>query len=172
MTTIRTERLNLRPISPKDVDPLYALMSYPEVARMTGSWPIPADREFALSRCQPPEVTRGFVNGVWHEGEMIGMVFIIDQELGYAFSPPFWGQGYASEAATAAIDFGFEQYPWDEICAGVWIDNPASVQLLTKLGFENRPDTIGFCVARGEDLLSRQFALTRLRYESLRNNAA
>ncbi|WP_420860093.1 GNAT family N-acetyltransferase [Marivivens marinus] len=172
MDDLRTDRLTLRPVSPTDHEALFALMSWPEVARMTGSWPIPADRDFALERCQRIDPARGFVYGLWRGAEMVGQMGILEGEIGYAIAPPHWGQGYATEAAQVLLDRAFATYSWDEVMGGVWLDNPASMRVLQKLGFENRPDTVGFCKARGETLLSRRFALTRARYDSLRIGAA
>ena len=56
-------------------------------------------------------------------------------ELGYWIARPFWGRGYATEAAVALIDIaralGFTQLEGSH-----FLDNPASARVLEKLGFE------------------------------------
>jgi len=61
-------------------------------------------------------------------------------EIGYLIARPLWGQGYASEAATALVDWAFAQ---EEVCR-VWAscdaENLASARVLEKAGlvFEGR----------------------------------
>ena len=56
-------------------------------------------------------------------------------EVGYDFARPYWGQGYATEAARALIVFGFERMNLNRIEADLWKDNEASIRVLQKLGF-------------------------------------
>ncbi|WP_058835153.1 GNAT family N-acetyltransferase [Luteimonas abyssi] len=55
-------------------------------------------------------------------------------EVGYTFHPDAWGQGYASEAATAAIDWAFDHLGWDEVIHCIDPDNAASQALAHRLG--------------------------------------
>lgn len=56
-------------------------------------------------------------------------------EIGFHFLPPFWGAGYASEAARAAIAYAFDQLGTPALFAGHHPANAASRHLLTRLGF-------------------------------------
>ncbi|MEM6782391.1 MAG: GNAT family N-acetyltransferase [Bacteroidota bacterium] len=56
-------------------------------------------------------------------------------ELGYWVGVPFWGQGYASQAARLVAGFGFEQLGLKRVEAHVLEQNPASSRVLDKLGF-------------------------------------
>lgn len=56
-------------------------------------------------------------------------------ELVYHLLPSHWGQGFASEAAQAAIDYARQHLQPPRIVAGVHPDNPASHKVLQKLGF-------------------------------------
>ena len=49
---------------------------------------------------------------------------------------PFWGQGYATEAARAVIDYAFEEFGSTELRAGARVVNPASRRVLEKCGFQ------------------------------------
>ena len=55
-------------------------------------------------------------------------------ELGYWIGKPYWNQGYCTEAARAAIQFGFEQLELNRIFANHFVRNPASGRVMQKLG--------------------------------------
>ncbi len=55
-------------------------------------------------------------------------------EVGWRIARPFWGLGYAPEAAAAAIRFGFESLQLPEIEANVGIANEKSMRVMAKLG--------------------------------------
>jgi RimJ/RimL family protein N-acetyltransferase len=46
----------------------------------------------------------------------------------------WWGRGYATEAARASLDWGFEQLPVDEVVSLIQPDNAASIAVAEKLG--------------------------------------
>jgi RimJ/RimL family protein N-acetyltransferase len=46
----------------------------------------------------------------------------------------WWGRGYATEAARAAVDWGFEHLPVDELVSLIQPDNAASISVAEKLG--------------------------------------
>jgi RimJ/RimL family protein N-acetyltransferase len=56
-------------------------------------------------------------------------------EIGYWYGLPYWGLGYASEAAQALMDWGRDQLGAKAFVAGHFADNPASGHVLRKLGF-------------------------------------
>jgi RimJ/RimL family protein N-acetyltransferase len=58
-------------------------------------------------------------------------------ELGYWLAQPAWGHGFATEAAQAAVDFGFGVLGLARIYAQVLADNRASLRVLDKLGMVN-----------------------------------
>lgn len=55
-------------------------------------------------------------------------------EIGWRLAQPFWGRGYASEAADAALRVGFEQVGADEIVAFTATDNVRSRAVMDRLG--------------------------------------
>ena len=55
-------------------------------------------------------------------------------EVGWRVSRPFWGQGYAPEAAAASIRFGFEVLGLPEIVANTVAQNARSRRVMDKLG--------------------------------------
>ncbi|HEY0218505.1 MAG TPA: GNAT family N-acetyltransferase [Afipia sp.] len=57
-------------------------------------------------------------------------------ELGYCLGVDYWGQGFATEAARALIDFAFEEFSIDAIHSAARVLNPASRHVLEKCGFQ------------------------------------
>jgi ribosomal-protein-alanine N-acetyltransferase len=55
--------------------------------------------------------------------------------LAFYLAREFWGQGLASEAGRAFVDFGFDELKLARIVAAVEVGNAASVRVLEKLGF-------------------------------------
>ncbi len=58
-----------------------------------------------------------------------------DAELGYELDPDCWGQGYATEAASAMVQFGFDGLGLRRITSWCIADNAASSRVLERLGF-------------------------------------
>ena len=75
------------------------------------------------------------------EKQLIGgcRIAVLDQlnrggSIGYCFNRHFWGKGYATEAARALLDFGFEQLDLHRIFATCSSENIASARVLEKIG--------------------------------------
>jgi RimJ/RimL family protein N-acetyltransferase len=60
---------------------------------------------------------------------------LVDVDLGFAFLPRFWGNGYAFESASAVMSYGRKALGLSRIVAIVSQDNHRSAKLLEKLGF-------------------------------------
>jgi RimJ/RimL family protein N-acetyltransferase len=58
-----------------------------------------------------------------------------DVDVGFAFLPEHWRQGYAHESAAAVIGWGRDTHRLSRIVAITSLDNTASIGLLRKLGF-------------------------------------
>jgi RimJ/RimL family protein N-acetyltransferase len=70
-------------------------------------------------------------------------------EMGYWIGKPFWGQGFATEAARAALDWARRSWGRRALAAGHFPDNPASGRVLTKCGFLYTGEVRRkYCVAR------------------------
>lgn len=57
-------------------------------------------------------------------------------EIGYELQPAYWRNGYATEAVTKILSYGFNELGLTRVGAVVFIENDASNRLLTKLGFQ------------------------------------
>jgi RimJ/RimL family protein N-acetyltransferase len=76
-----------------------------------------------------------------NSGEMLGLVGLeacsrahASADLTFLLKVPFWGQGYATEAAGAVVWFGFKRLKLNRICATLLVRNTASARVLGKLG--------------------------------------
>ena len=59
-------------------------------------------------------------------------------ELGYLLARKVWGEGLATEAATACLKYGFEELKFKEVIAMTDLENVASQKVLEKIGFVKR----------------------------------
>ena len=160
---IKTDRLILRPIGDRDAQNISTLAGDIDIARMTSTIPYPypvisADFFIMTNRenrrrglCYNYAVTlrdndqlMGVV-GVFRRGEDTAL------ELGYWIGKPYWNQGYTTEACSAVLREAQQSLGVTRIVAGVFVDNPASLKVLRKLGFKSL-ETYGnwFSMARME----------------------
>jgi RimJ/RimL family protein N-acetyltransferase len=58
-----------------------------------------------------------------------------EADIGYELAPDCWGQGFATEAARAMVDFGFRELGLHRISSWCITDNTASARVLERLGF-------------------------------------
>jgi RimJ/RimL family protein N-acetyltransferase len=138
--TLQTERLTLRPITDDDLDALHAMLSDPEVMRYWSSLPhteLQQTRDWIAENRAGMAAGTSIEYGAVYQGKLIGRgTFWNGNEIGYLFDRAFWGQGFASEAMTAMIDFAFSCRDWVDIIADIDPRNEGSLKLLQRLGFE------------------------------------
>ena len=150
MIILETERLYFRPHEPGDREAYCAMEQDAEVRRYVGG--APRTREAAEGRfqgaLQPAQdrlrlwatvlkATGSYIGrcGVYphHEGQR---VIPGEGVLSYYLARAYWGQGLATEAATAFVRFGFEELRLRRIVTAVQAENRASLRVLEKLGFD------------------------------------
>jgi RimJ/RimL family protein N-acetyltransferase len=79
-------------------------------------------------------------------------------ELGYWIARPYWGRGYATEAARAVLEIA-RLLGHGRVLAGHFVDNPASGRVLRKAGFRPLGGTRRrFSAARGLEVESVEYA--------------
>jgi RimJ/RimL family protein N-acetyltransferase len=143
--TFETLRLRLRPYAEADIEQLVPLIGAREVAAMTLRIPHPYTEEdarnfFASSACED-EVRLAIT--LRADGRLIGGIGLrierqhLHAELGYWIGVPYWGNGYATEAARAMIRYGFEELKLHRIFASHFKNNPASRRILEKIGMHH-----------------------------------
>lgn len=59
-------------------------------------------------------------------------------ELVFHFAKKYWGNGYATEAAKACLEYGFKKLKTNKIIAGAHPENKASQNVLEKIGFTHK----------------------------------
>ena len=103
----------------------------------------------------------GMVGVDWREPET--------PELGYWLGVEHWGQGFATEAARAVIDFTFEEFDIEQLVSGARVANPASRNILEKCGFQWSGVELHRFEALGSSTPVDCFRLSRSVWASLKN---
>ncbi len=141
-----TERLVLRPPHVEDVDAISYLANNARVSSMLARMPHPYTRENAVD----------FVERV-RKGEMGNCIYAITQaetgifmgccgihpldrgdglEIGYWLGEPYWGHGFATEAAHALIDLAFRATAIERLRVSCHAINGGSRRVIHKCGFQ------------------------------------
>lgn len=142
-TTLRTDRLLLRPFAVGDVADAQSYRDDPEFARFLPHIPQPFTRKDAeafvtLNIAEPWDWSPTFA--VVLGGRVIGTVNLevkLDERaamLGYAIGRPWWGRGIAVEAAQAVMAWGIVTFTLTRVCASTDIRHLRSQRVLEKLG--------------------------------------
>lgn len=153
---MKTPRLTLRPVTPADAGRIAVLGGDWDVASMTGRIPYPYSEDAALhwvSGLADGEV----VFGIDNDGELIGICGYSPTgdaiaELGYWIGKPYWGNGFATEAAEALMGHGFTKAGVKRFTCAHFLDNQASARVAEKLGFRATGECTGWCEARQQHL--------------------
>ena len=138
-----TERLVLRIPRDDDVTELVELANNRRLAEMLGRLPNPyrvSDAHNFLSN-----IRTGAINGCTYaitlseSGAFIGCAGLENRahglEIGYWVGEPYWGRGYATEAAHALVDLAFRATDIDRLTVSCRVTNTASRRVAEKLGF-------------------------------------
>lgn len=140
---VRTQRLTLRPGWPEDAAALAEAIGHETVVRnlSRAPWPYPVEAaETFLAGFDDPAEPRFLVfehrDGAVRLIGGMGLSAWQDEpnELGYWLTPDAWGRGFATEAGRALLQAARAR-GIRRVTAGHFIDNPASGQVLRKLGF-------------------------------------
>ncbi|MFE7776282.1 GNAT family N-acetyltransferase [Streptomyces sp. NPDC057445] len=156
MTEIRTPRLILRRWTDDDLVPMAEINSDPEVMRWIDDGAVHDLEQTAedIERWEEEWDEEGF--GLFAveliaSGELIGFAGLSVPEylpevmpaveIGWRLGRPFWGQGYASEAAHAALEFALQDRGLDRVISIAHIGNQASENVMRKLGMVPERET-------------------------------
>ncbi len=148
---VETSRLILREMLPTDIDGMFELDSDPLVHTYLGSKPVQTRENSAqmIEKVRQQYINQGI--GRWAivekaSGKFIGwsgLKLYFDMsfngrsnfhDIGYRLIPRFWGKGYATEAALATLDYGFNILKLDAIVGLADVNNLASNTILKKIG--------------------------------------
>jgi RimJ/RimL family protein N-acetyltransferase len=144
---IETPRLWLRWPRASDIAPVTSFASLAHVARMTALIPHPyppgeAERFIMKARADNANGSALIlaITRKGSAGQTIGLLgahgtATADIEFGYILAPPYWGNGFATEAVKALASTVFSLTRANRILANSRVDNLASRRVLEKVGF-------------------------------------
>ena len=178
----QTERLLLRDFVAADLEAVHAYASRDDVCRFMPWGPNDEtasrafiDRALEEQTQTPREIyqlavietsTRRLIGGVglyiksWHNA---------DGFIGYVFHSDVWGRGYATEAAGALVDAGFQQLDLHRIWSTCDDENAASARVMEKLGWQQEGLLRQDVNLRGQWRDSRVLAILRDEWEEQRD---
>jgi len=138
---LETERLTLRAPRCGDVKAIASLANDRRIAANTARIPHPygvADAEQFIASVNKRDGETCFV--IMLGDRLIGACGLDPHddgpELGYWLGAPYWGRGFATEAARALIDHAFGELEHATLQAGARVSNPASRRVLEKCAFQ------------------------------------
>ncbi|MFJ5099950.1 GNAT family N-acetyltransferase [Streptomyces sp. NPDC088554] len=157
MTEIQTPRLLLRRWHDDDLVPMAEINADDQVMRWIGDGSVldPDQTAEKIEQWEDEWDEEGFglfAVELLASGELIGFAGLSVPEylpevmpaveIGWRLGQPFWGQGYASEAAHAALEFALQDRGLDRVVAISRPGNDASENVMRKLGMSLELDTV------------------------------
>ena len=148
---MKTERLNLRQWRDDDLDAWAEMNADPRVREFFPEVLTREQSAGSLAAFRDDIAGRGW--GWWAvevvaTGEFIGMAGLdpVDEELpfdgveiGWRLRRSAWGHGFATEAATAVLAYGFEELALTEVLAITAVGNVRSRAVMARLGMTHDP---------------------------------
>lgn len=144
--TLETERLRLRPLRRSDLDDYAALYADREVLRYLGGGPEPWDRRRSWRHM-------AFLLGHWRlagsgswaaerkgTGTFVGVIGFAEPEgwpgleLAWTLARRWWGNGYATEGARAALAHAFTVWRKEHVISLIHPENRASIRVAERIG--------------------------------------
>jgi [ribosomal protein S5]-alanine N-acetyltransferase len=145
-TEIETSRLVMRPFRSRDATAAFGWFGDPVVMRFVPSGPdtsVEQTRE-RIARYQEHQNTHGFSKWLILErqsGNAVGDSGLIEMQaygwidLGFRLAQPYWGKGFATEAAAAWVRAAFQDFHLNRLNAFAHVENAVSIHVLKKVGF-------------------------------------
>ncbi len=141
-----SKRLLVREISEKDQDDLYQILGDPEVMKFSVHGPDTRegilkfievtkkryDRDGVAQWAVIEKATGNFIGECGISVQTIDGVK--EYEIGYRFARPYWGQGYATEAAIACRDYGISTLGLNRFISIIESENERSIRVAEKVG--------------------------------------
>lgn len=146
---LETERLILRDFVIDDwqrvleyqSDPLYLRYNKwtertPEAVQEFVGWFLDQQEEVPRIKFQLAVVLKSNNRLIGNCGARMDKADDVEANIGYEYDPKYWNYGYATEAAHAIVDFGFDHFGLHRIWADLVADNIGSAHVLEKLGMK------------------------------------
>lgn len=175
--TLQTARLRLRPFSEADADALFALHSSAKVLRYWDSppWTEPSRAQRFIAACRQLEREgSGARLAIEHAADhvFIGWCCLVkwnpdyrSAAMGYCLADAAWGQGFATEAAGALLQWSFDTLNLNRVQAETDTRNAASARVLEKLGFRREGTLREDCIVNGDVSDSWVYGLLRRQWK-------
>lgn len=141
---LETDRLLLREWRKEDFEPIAGFLADPDVTRWLSGEPL-SRTDAWRSHCAVigQWYLRGY--GFWaverkSDRALIGRIGLNNPEgwpgleVAWTLGKPYWGAGYASEAARAAMNFGFLTQPVERLISVIHVDNKPSQAVAQRIG--------------------------------------
>jgi RimJ/RimL family protein N-acetyltransferase len=170
---LETERLHLRPWHVSDFEAFAAMMADPDVARYLSGSPLSRNEAWrSLAASVGQWHLRGY--GTWAverkaDRALLGRVGIIHPEgwpgieVGWTLAKSSWGNGFATEAAQAAVDYAFITLALERVISVIHPDNVASQKVAARVG-EKKGERIALEVG-GQTYPADIWAIARQEWE-------
>ena len=144
---LETDRLRLRRLTPGDAPFIFELVNEPSFIENIGDRNVRSEEDAVRYIQDGPMASYERYGYGLYKVELrqtstpIGICGPLKREtleypdIGFAFLPPFWGQGYALESSAAVMNYSREVLGLNDIAAITTPTNEPSIKLLGKLGF-------------------------------------
>ena len=153
---LTTQRLTLRAATPDDADATWQYRRLSDVAEWLTE--LPADHDSYQQSFADPErlaatvilEREGVIVGdfmlriedAWAQAEVRDKAHGTQAEVGWTLDPDHTGRGYATEAASALIDYCFKTLGVRRVVTGCFADNTSSVRLIERLGMRREEHAV------------------------------
>jgi ribosomal-protein-alanine N-acetyltransferase len=171
--TVTTERLILRKMLVSDAEDMYEYAQDPAVTQFL-LWEPHVNLKFTQSYLrfiQTQYAAAGFFDWALtlaENGKMIGTCGFaaIDTdnnsgEIGYVINPEYWGKGYATEALSRVLSFGFGVLGMHRMYVRIMAGNAASERVARKCGMRHEATFYSSLLVKGEYRTIKHFAILR-----------
>lgn len=145
--TLTTQRLNLRKITPLDLNVIFRLRSESSVLKYLN---MPAAKNLKAAEAYIEMISDGITKNQWilwgiemsSNHKLIGTICLWNwdianetAEIGFVLLPEYHKQGFISEATKSVLKFGFQSLGFQEIDGIVAPNNHPCIRVLNKFGF-------------------------------------
>lgn len=176
---ITTRRLELRPVRMADAEAFFDHARIPEVAQNAGFLPksISETRKYIRRsmaewrKAKPERMTFSILmkpKGAWIGSLELRWLYEGIGEIGFFIHPSHWGNGYATEAAKAAVNWAFGSGLAHRIQGSCWAKNAPSIRVLAKLGLRKEGRLRGYAKVGSTYQDDFLFGITILDWRRLR----
>jgi RimJ/RimL family protein N-acetyltransferase len=172
--TLETDRLRIRPYGDADIPELLPLIGTREVAattlRIAHPYTEQDARDFFELAKEPDKLWLAIT--LRADGRQIGGIGLRIEpqhqhaELGYWLGVAYWRMGYATEAASEMLRYGFEELGLHRIYATHFKQNAASGKILKKIGMQHEGCQRGHLLKWGEFVDSEMYGILRQEWEA------